>query len=51
MFGHLFTETLVGAPSGGEVREANEEASKEFHGWSSALISKNCAMMAVARIA
>jgi hypothetical protein len=31
MLGHLFTDTLVGAPSGGEVREANEEASQEFH--------------------
>jgi hypothetical protein len=31
MFGHLFLEALVGAPSGGEVRKANEEASQEFH--------------------
>jgi hypothetical protein len=31
MLGHLFLEALVGAPSGGEVREANEEASQEFH--------------------
>jgi deferrochelatase/peroxidase EfeB len=31
VFGHLFLEALVGAPSGGEVRDANEEASQEFH--------------------
>jgi hypothetical protein len=51
MLGDLSLETLVGAPCGGEVREANEEAAKAFHGWSSALISKNRAMMASARIA
>jgi hypothetical protein len=51
MLGDLFLEALVAAPCGGEVRETNEEAAKEFHGWSSALISKNSAMMAVARIA
>ena len=51
LFGEFVLEALVGAPCGGEVREANEEAAKEFHGWSSALISKNRAMMAVARIA
>src|SRR5580692_2879516 len=36
MPGHLFTDTLVGAASGGEVREAEEEAAQESHGRSSA---------------
>ena len=46
MLGHLFLEALVGAPSGGEVREANDEAAQEFHGRSSAFTSKKRAMMA-----
>jgi hypothetical protein len=46
MLGHLFLEALVGAPSGGEVREANEKAAQESHGRSSALTSKKRAMMA-----
>src|ERR1700733_4522217 len=40
MLGHLFMKALVGAPSGGEVREANEKAAQESHGRSSALTSK-----------
>ena len=46
MLGHLFLEALVGAPSGGEVREANEKAAQESHGRSSALTSKKRAMIA-----
>ena len=46
MFGDLFAQALVGAPPGGEVREANEEASQESHGRSSALTLKKRAMMA-----
>ena len=46
MLGHLFTEALVGAPSGGEVREAHEKAAQESHGRSSALTSKKRAMIA-----
>ncbi len=46
MLGHLFMEALVGAPSGGEVREANEKAAQESHGRSSALTSKKRAMIA-----
>src|SRR6202035_1898331 len=46
MFGHLLAEALVGAPSGGEVREANEKAAQKSHGRSSALTSKTRAMIA-----
>ncbi len=46
MLGHLFLEALVGAPSGGEVRETNEKAAQESHGRSSALTSKKRAMIA-----
>src|SRR6202044_3902599 len=46
MFGDLLTEALVGAPSGGEVREANEKAAQESHVRSSALTSKNRAVIA-----
>jgi hypothetical protein len=46
MFGYLLTEALVGAPAGGEVREANEKAAQKSHGRSSALTSKKRAMIA-----
>jgi hypothetical protein len=44
MFGHLLTEALVGAPFGGEFREANEKAAQESHGSSSAWTSKKRAI-------
>ena len=46
MFGEFVLEALVGAPSGGEVREANKKAAQKSHGRSSALTSKKRAMMA-----
>jgi hypothetical protein len=46
MFGHFLTEALVGSPAGGEIQEANEEASQGFHERSSALTSKKRAMIA-----
>src|SRR5882757_7548325 len=46
MLGDLSLEALVGAPSGGEVREANEKAAQESHGRFSALTSKKRAMIA-----
>src|ERR1700723_2155069 len=46
MFGEFIPEALVGAPSGGEVREANEKAAQKSHGRSSALNSKKRAMIA-----
>jgi hypothetical protein len=46
VLGHLFLKTLVGAPSGGEVRETNEKTAQESHGRSSALTSKKRAMIA-----
>jgi hypothetical protein len=46
MLGDLFLEALVGAPSGGKVREANEKAAQESHGRFSALTSKKRAMIA-----
>jgi hypothetical protein len=41
MFGEFILEALVGAPSGGEVREANEKAAQKSHGGSSALNSRS----------
>jgi hypothetical protein len=46
MLGHLFLQALVGAPSGGEVREAHEKTAQESHGRSSAFTSKKRAMIA-----
>jgi hypothetical protein len=46
MFAEFILEALVGAPSGGEVREANEKAAQKSHGRSSALNSKKRAMIA-----
>jgi hypothetical protein len=42
----LSVVALVGAPSGGEVREANEKAAQKSHGRSSALNLKKRAMIA-----
>ena len=46
MFGAFILEALVGAPSGGEVREANEKAAQKSHARPSALNSKKRAMIA-----
>ena len=46
MFGDLFLQALVGTPPGGEIRQAYEEASQEFHVRSSALTLKKRAMIA-----
>jgi FG-GAP-like repeat len=45
MFGDLILQTLAGTPSCGEIRQAYEEASQEFHVKSSALTSKKRAMI------
>ena len=45
MFGDLFPQTLVGTAPGGEIRQAYEEASQEFHVRSSALTLKKRSMI------
>ena len=46
MFGDLFLQALVGTPPCREIGKANQEASQEFHGKSSALTLKKRAMIA-----
>jgi len=46
VFGDFILQALVGTPPCGEIRQAYEEASQEFHVKSSALILKKHAMMA-----
>jgi hypothetical protein len=46
MFGNLFLQPLVATPPCGEILEAYEEASQEYHDRSSALTLKKRAMIA-----
>jgi hypothetical protein len=46
MFGEFILKALVSAPSGGEVREANEKAAQKSHARSSALNLKKRTMIA-----